>query len=126
MEARVTYKDAPVGDKTYRFNKMDARLACYLFATISANTATGTTLLTALGKFSQDKFNEIQNHALRFIQWLDERDGNVFPTPILSGDGKWADKDLALDPAIVMALTTESILFNIQPFLESNQSTDQP
>lgn len=124
MNARITTKDVPVGGKTYRLTKMDARLACWLFATLAGKTDDGL-LMAALGKCSREDFNEIQTHALKHVFALATEEGNTFEVAILGPNGSFSDPELAKDPGTVFKLTTDSIMFNVQPFLSENKSTDQ-
>jgi hypothetical protein len=117
MDPRVTTKDITIDDKSFRLSKMDARLACWLFATLGANASSSGLLLSTLGSCTHAQFDEIQGHALRHVMLLDNKDGNVFPVPILSGEGKFADPSLGTDGNLVFRLTSESIMFNVAPFL---------
>ena len=116
MENRKTYQDVPVKDKTYRINKMDARSACWLFAFL-ADKAEGKALLSALGKCSKKEFDEIQSMALKQVEFMDYKDGNTFPTAVITGNGSICDVTMQEDPSIVFNLTAECIMFNLTPFL---------
>ena len=109
-------KDVQVGDRLYRLTKTDARTSCWLFAFL-ADKSEGAILLSALGKCSQEEFNSIQNKALKLVSRVDNEEGKEFLVPILSGTGVIADKDLMVKPNELLDLTSESIMFNISPFL---------
>jgi hypothetical protein len=121
VNRRETSKDIPVGDKKFKLTKMDPRSACWLFTNLADKTESGSLLISALGKCSREEFNEIQDLALKHVFFLDEKDGNVFPTVLVSSTGVWVDKDLESDPRAVFQLTTESIMFNISPFLTESK-----
>lgn len=125
MNTRATSKELPISDRNYRITKMDPRLACYMFSTLASRADDGQ-LLSALGKLTRSEFDEVQNHSLRHVFRLDVKDDSVFPIPVIAPNGLFADKILEQNPAEVFKLTTESILFNIEPFLEGSKSTDQP
>ena len=116
MNPRVISKNVPIGDKIYQISKMDARLACWLFATLAARAENG--LMSSLGKLTRVEFDEIQGFALKFISLLETQDGLDLLTPVISGDGRWSSQDLIHNPEIVFKLMTECILFNVEPFLE--------
>jgi hypothetical protein len=99
---------------------MDPRLGCWLFSFLSSRT--NGSILAALGSCSREQFDEIQGQALKFILRLDEREGTIFPMPIVAPSGLWADKDLESDPSEVFKLTCECISFNLEPFLEESKS----
>jgi hypothetical protein len=126
VEPRVNQKEVKVGEQSYSIKKMDPRLACWLFSVLAGKAPSGSSLLAALGNCSKSEFDEIQGHALRFVFHCDLQDGVLLEIPILGSNGMWAIKELNDDPSKVYKLTTESIMFNINPFLEGNKSTDQP
>lgn len=125
MEPRVTQKEVKVGNNNYLIKKMDPRLACWLFSVLATKAPSGSSLLSALGNCSKSEFDEIQGHALRFVFHLELQDSVALEIPIIGFDGTWAIKELNYDPSKVYKLTTESIMFNINPFLEENKSTAQ-
>jgi hypothetical protein len=125
VEPRATQKKFILGEKTYIIKKMDPRLACWLFSVLAGKAPSGSSLLSAMGNCSKSEFDEIQGHALRFVFHEDIQDNVPLEVPILGANGMWAIKELDYDPSKVYKLTTESIMFNINPFLEGNKSTDQ-
>lgn len=124
MENRVTQQDVPVGDRTYRLTKTTPRTACWLFAFL-ADKAEGKALVAALGKCTEEEFTNIQDKALRLVYFLDTREGELFPTPIIGPGGTIVDSYLSEQPSKLFDLTVESVLFNIQPFLAESGSSSQ-
>lgn len=126
MNPRVTQKDTTIGDRQYRLTKMDPRLACWLFSVLAGKSTNDGQLLSSLGQCSRELFDEIQGQALKFVFFLDTKDGNTFPIPVVAPNGLFTDKILEGDPSEVFKLTAESIMFNVEPFVGASKSTDQP
>lgn len=126
MDPRVTSKDMIVSDRNYRLKKMEPRLACWLFSALYGKQSDDGILLTSLSKCSKDEFDEIQGYSLRYIYFLEEKEGTVFEIPIVGVDGRWADKNLTTDPGAVLKLTQECIMFNVSPFLSESTSKEPP
>lgn len=117
MNTRVTYRDLPpINDKVYRISKMDPRLACWLFTTLSSKVEGEGQLVSALGMCSKEEFLNISSEVFNYIKFIDIRDGNEFPTVLLL-NGKWASTELEDDPSLVFKLLNETIMFNISSFL---------
>lgn len=124
MKNRSTTKNVTIEEKTYQVSKMDARSACWLFAFMASRSEKGA-ILSALGRCTREEFNEIQAMALRGVFFLDNKDGNTFPIAIIAQNGLFVDPELASDPEAVFRLTSEAILFNIEPFLVESKSKSQ-
>ena len=116
MENRSNTKNVTINDKVYQLNKIDPRTICWLFG-FMAGKASGGLILTAFGNCTRAEFDEIQSIALRSIFYLDTKDGNTFPTAILSNGGMFTQKWLEEEPETVMKLTSDFVLFNLSPFL---------
>lgn len=124
MENRSTTKDVTIGDKTYQIKKADARTGCWLFTFLGARSGDGA-ILSGLGKCTRSEFEEVQMIALSKITILDNQNGTVFPIPLVSPNGSFSDKSLESDSDTIMRLTTESLLFDLMPFLVERGSNSQ-
>lgn len=126
MASRETTKELTIDGKLYQLNKMDARTATWVFSFLGAKIEKeGGSILTGLGKCSRADFNEIQNMALKQIFFLDQKDGNTFPTPIIAPNGSFVDKELGSDADTVMQLTSQSLAFTLEPFFIVSGSNSQ-
>jgi hypothetical protein len=63
-----------------------------------------------------DTFSFIQNNALSVVARLDKSDGGEIPMPIVSDDGVFADANVSDDLSLTMALTVQSLIFNLSGF----------
>jgi len=111
VDLRETFKDLPVGDKTYRLTKMTPRTATWLYAVVSAAAREGEPIVNALGRLTEQEFDQVQTVALKHAFALDLREGIEVPVPALSR------KDVAENPAALYELTCIAVLYNLTPFL---------
>ena len=111
MDLRETFKDLPVGDKTYRLTKMTPRTATWVYAVISAAAREGEPIVAALGRLSESEFEQVQTTALKHAFALDLREGIEVPVPALSRE------EVSTNPAALYELTCCSVLYNLTPFL---------
>lgn len=124
MENRAVTKNVTIEGREYQVTKVDARTACWLFTFMGARSGEGA-ILSGLGKCTRQEFDEVQALALSKVFFLDEQGGNTFPITVIAPDGSFTDKRLASDAEAVMRLTTESLLFNLSPFLVERGSNSQ-
>jgi hypothetical protein len=123
VKNRETHKDITVGDRPYRLTKMDPRLGCFLFTTLSSKADDNKQLMSSLGHCTKDEFDEIQSLALRFVFYTDKSGGEEFHIPVIGANGMWADKNLQDDPSELLQVTIQSLLFNLKPFLVESELT---
>jgi hypothetical protein len=122
VNQRTEKKEVKINGRTYIIKKTNAREACWLFSTLAAKS-TGN-LIGSLGNFSRAEFDEIQKVALNQVFILDTRDEQTIEIPSLR-NGLGLDDILNADPRAVFDLTTLSIMWNVEPFLDKNESTAQ-
>lgn len=115
MESRESSKIFPLKGKNYQINKVDSRSGCWLFAFMSEKSGEGH-ILSGLGKCTREEFDYIQTMALKQVFHLDGQDGAVFPVAVLGPGGQFVG-DLTTDTELAFRLTSESIIFNLTPFL---------
>ena len=122
-------KDVEINGKKYRIGRLDARTGSYVatkMAMLSIPLVGGkkedqkgideekiSKIMTAL---SQRQFYELQGILLRVVQKLNVVDGNALPEPLLNSSGAFIDHDLDYDIGTVMALTAQTIMFNVGDF----------
>ena len=124
MENRQTSRQITVGERTFEVKKMDPRTACWLCTTLAARADSGT-MMNALGKLPREEYTVIESEALRRVYFLDDKEGNTFPTPIIGASGVVT---LPLEADELMKLLAESLAFSLSPFLvgpESNSLNNQ-
>jgi len=125
VENRITAKTIKVQDKSFQIHKTDARTACWLFSYFASKSS--GMILSGLGSLTKSEFDEIQSLALKQVFTLDTSEGNTFPISIISPrDGSIIDKDLAEDPALLFHITSESLLFQLAPFLVAKKESTEP
>jgi len=66
-----------------------------------------------------DTFSFIQNNALSVIARLDRGNDGDMPMPIVSDSGVFADMNVADDLSLTMALTIQSLIFNLSSFFSA-------
>lgn len=123
MEPREATKDVTIKGKVYQINKLDSRTGCWLFAVMSEKSGAGE-ILSGLGKMSRKEFDEIQTLVLKQVFHLDNSNGNTFPIAVIMPTGSFIG-DLVEDTELAFRLTSESIIFNLKPFLVVAGSTSQ-
>jgi len=121
VKNRVLSKDYPLNGRVYRITKADPRSACWLFTLLAGRSDGNNNLLSSLGRLSHSEFDEVQAMALSKVSLVDSSTENVFVTPIISVDGKWADKTLSENADEVLELTTQSIMLTVSPFLSGQE-----
>jgi hypothetical protein len=67
---------------------------------------------------SEEEFRNVQLHCLRVCSRFEMVGANDVAMPIVMPNGVWAIKDLQTDVLTVLALTAQSLVFNISPFFE--------
>lgn len=70
-------------------------------------------LAAFLNRLDFDTFSFIQNRALAVVSRLDD-DGA--PLPLVADNGVFADQELATSISLAMALTVQSLVFNLSDF----------
>lgn len=123
MEPRESTKTVTLKDKIYQITKLDARTGCWLFAFMADRSGEGQ-ILSGLGKCTKAEFDNLQTLALRQVAHLDGKEGQTFPVPVLGPSGQFVG-DLNDDVELAFRLTSESILFNLTPFLVAADSTSR-
>ena len=122
MENRQAIKEVVIRDKKYQINKIDARTSCWLFSFLGSRTERGGAILSGLGKCSIAEFDEIHSLALKQVFWLDNQLGNTFPTSVITPSGTFTDPEVGADAGLVMQLMSESLMFQLSPFLVDRES----
>jgi hypothetical protein len=122
VENRKSHQDIVIEERTYRLTKMDARSACWLFSFLASKSGNGEGILSSLGKCAKEQFDEIQTLALRHVFYLDMKDNETFPITVLAPNGSLVDQTLADHAGHLFKATTESIMFNLTPFLAAAES----
>lgn len=107
---KQNYKDVSIGDRTFRIDVMNARVADWVI------TAMGS------GAYSnRQTYAEIQDELLTTVSVYGPADGNGgAPMPMrLFAKGKWLDPEVNLDkePEVLTALLLEAMDFNLNPIL---------
>jgi hypothetical protein len=115
MNARKLTKEVTIGDKRYQLKKIDARSACWMFAFLGGKS-NGGSIITGLGACTRSEFDEIQTLVLRPVVCLDNSSEGNFEIPIFSGPGNLVDENLR-DAGNLFMITSEAIIFNLEPFL---------
>lgn len=123
MEPRESQKIVPIKGKNYQVNKLDARTGCWLFSFMSEKSGSGQ-ILSGLGKCTRPEFFDLQNLALKQVFLMDGEKGAEFPIPVVGPSGQFVG-DLVGDVELAFRLTSESILFNLEPFLVVAGSNSQ-
>jgi hypothetical protein len=103
---------------------MDPRLACFIFTSLAGRTDENGQLLSTLAKLNRAEFEELQNYALKFVYRVELQGEVEIPIPVINVAGLLVDSHLEFDPKNVMRLTTDSLMFNLQPFLAESKSTE--
>jgi len=86
-----------------------------------ADGAVVSTWNMASTAWSEELIEKIQMHCLKAVlSYPDEADGP--PAPVMSSDGRWADRRLQDDTQAVDQLIREALKFNVSPFFTGNQS----
>lgn len=124
MELRQNSKTITIKDKTYQLNKMDARTGSWVFAFFSSRQDKGL-ILEALGKCTRAEYDEIQTVALKQVMVSETLDGAPIFTPVLAHTGQLVGTDIQTDAELIYRLMSESLMFNLQPFLVVAGSTSQ-
>lgn len=124
MDSRVLVKDIKINERTYQINKPDARTACYLFTALGAKISEKETFFTGLGRCSRAEFDDIQNLALSKTFRMDQKESSVFPVAVFM-NGKLIDSELENNPDEVMKLTSEWLIFTLDPFMVGSGSNSQ-
>jgi hypothetical protein len=133
MKQRITSKTTVIDGRQYEIKAMTPRDGSWLFTALMAKvTKDGDDrvnllqISNALQKCSKEEFEQIQREALRYVSRLDENpeSGDVFPMPVMDLKGRLVDDKL--DAPSVLALTNESIIFNVMPFFQESASNQSP
>lgn len=124
MNNRVLTKETSVGEKRYQLKKIDARSACWLFAFLGGKS-NGGSIITGLGTCTRSEFEDIQTLVLRPVVCLDSTSDGNFEIPIFSGNGTLVDENLRDDSSNLFMITSEAIIFNLEPFLAERGSNSQ-
>ena len=125
-------KIVTVQDKQYQIRKLRPNIGSFIItrvmaAGVGANSGGDTpdkSLLTSmfaafLRGIDFDTFSFIQNNCLAVVARMEQiADGPLVPMPITTDTGVFAALDIAEDLSLVMALTIESLLFNLSDFFE--------
>lgn len=120
-------KDVEIGGARYQVGRIKARPCSFLLATVMTKILpavvgsalkkdAGAALEAARALLSEEEFIVIQGHALSVCR----RYENGLPMPIFLLPDTWAVKELEYDVVTVMALTIESLVFNLSPFFEGD------
>jgi hypothetical protein len=72
---------------------------------------------------TRDELEFMQRVSLAVTSRLEVINGAETPMPAVADSGKFAVPGLEDDPALVTALTTEALVFNLLPFLAENPTT---
>jgi len=119
MNNRILTKEHVVGEKTYRLKKIDARSAMWLF-TFLGGKSNGGSIISGLGACTKSEFDEVTGLVLKPILCLDHGSDGQFEIPIMAANGNIVDENL-MDAGNLMALTSEAIVFNLDPFLSGRE-----
>lgn len=131
---RETYKDITLNDRRWRIGKFDARTGSYIIMKLvpfllSAGLSNMAQISmediamrigALITRFSKAEFYELQNDCLSVVKEVTEVDGKEVALPLMLASGKWAVKDIEDDTLLILALTTQALVFNITGFFEGN------
>lgn len=107
---------------SYQLNKMDARTGSYIAFKVSGvlNTAVNgdsEAIGAAVMGMPRREFDELQTLLLKTVNRLVEApNGQQIPEPVLTVRGDFVDEALAYDPATVIQLTIQALVFNVGDF----------
>lgn len=135
MDIPVTYKDIEINDRKFRLNKMDARTGSYMlfklmkiltpiFKNVSEESLKDkkiedlnlTELAESLFELREEEFKYIQDNSLYVVDEILK----AGPQKVLNKSGEWGILNIEFDTALVMNLTVQSLVFNVQGFFEGS------
>jgi hypothetical protein len=119
MNNRILTRELVVGEKRYQLKKIDARSACWLFSFL-ASKSNGSTLVNGLGVCTRQEFDEITSLVLKPVVCLDHSEDGQFELAVIAPNGIIPDSNL--DAGNLFKLISESIVFNLEPFLAEKGS----
>ena len=128
MQEKMRTKNLVIGEKQYQIRKMPARTACWIAMQILTkmlpgmveNKLQGFNLPGNRSELSEQEFYNIQNHCLAVCSRYEKVGNADVPQPVLMASGAWAFPDLDADAATVLALTAQSLIFNVSSFFEGD------
>jgi hypothetical protein len=145
------HKDITIGEQQYRVGQMRAADGSWIFSTFvkryrefkMANPSESTeetesteavdpsvgfamTAAFLTEQLSREELAEVQRLCLASCGRYSSKTGTLISMPILHSDGRYAIPELEYDGPTVLALTKESLAFNIAPFFPAAGSNASP
>lgn len=135
MDIPVTYKDIEINERKFRLNKMDARTSSYMlyklmkiltpvFKNINTESLENTQIedlnLTEIFESVLDlpekEFRYIQDKSLQAVEEILK----AGPQQVFTKSETWGVLDMEFNAGLVMNLTIQSLVFNVQGFFEGS------
>jgi hypothetical protein len=125
---RQNTKEFVIGEQRYQIARMDARTGSWIAMQLltklfpfnmEAMMGLDVSKLPAnRTELTETEFHNIQDHCLKVVARFDTVGTGTVPIPVLMKSGVWSFKDLETDVVTVLALTAQSLVFNIGPFFD--------
>lgn len=140
MEAEII-KSVPIGDEVYNLHHFSSAVGSWLALRftrafreyIASIQGEGTATEAAeeqdepdgfaeqliqmlLTNFDEETFATVQRHALNAISTTIEIGAKTFNQPIILKSGTFANKEMATNVSLILALTSQSLFANLSPF----------
>lgn len=133
----VNFKNIEINGQTFILKKMDARTGSYMLFKLMKllppileginfekldldNLDLGklnlTRMLNPIFELPEDEFRYIQDNCLKVIDEMLP----AGPQPVLNKNGEWGINGIQNDMGLVMNLTIQSLIFNVQGFFEGS------
>lgn len=132
VKKREAFKDIDLGGRKWRVGRFDAMTGSYItMLVLMQMLPMGMDEQVGIGSVSKGRslmdkktFFDVQADCLKICSELQQVGDSVAPIPVMLDDGRWGVGGIEDDMPTILALTIQTLIFNISDFFQEGALND--